>query len=213
MITVNATQNFEARVEGFPTGLVGSVGVRILDNIGGIAVGRTTSGIIEDPIGSGSYVTTLLAPAVAGQYTVFWDRSVTPTPSTTAAEDLIVVGTVREHVVESLPGKAPAGMIPHLDLPFRYSFSGKPSMVEQDSYEDIDNCIEAILRTQPGQRLEITDFGVPDLTFSMAPIKESDLIGRFLTYEPRASVSLEQIIDRYDALHTTINTNVSRAKG
>lgn len=80
---------FEARVNGFASGLTGTVGVQIRDNIGGVSVARTTSGIAEDPAGSGSYVATLTAPADAGQYTVFWDGGVV-SPSTTASEELVV---------------------------------------------------------------------------------------------------------------------------
>lgn len=84
--------SFEATVQGFTSGLVGAIGVRILDNVGGTTSARTTAGIIEFPAGSGHYAATLTAPDVAGSYTVFWDTGVV-SPSTTAAEDLTVTTT------------------------------------------------------------------------------------------------------------------------
>jgi hypothetical protein len=65
--------SFEAAVSGFPTGGVGSVGVRIGNGVGGTVTARTTAGVVEFPAGSGIYLATLTAPATAGQYVVVWD--------------------------------------------------------------------------------------------------------------------------------------------
>lgn len=89
-----ANTQFEARVVGFPTGLVGTVGVAIRDNIGGVTLPRTTVGMIEDPAGSGSYVKILVTPLNAGDYSIAWDTGAVPlTPSDIAFEDLTVTGT------------------------------------------------------------------------------------------------------------------------
>lgn len=92
MIYARPSETFEARCEGFPTGLAGAIGVRLLDNTGSTSIARTTTGISESPASSGSYVVTLTAPADAGQYSVFWDTG-TVSPTTTAAEDLTVTAT------------------------------------------------------------------------------------------------------------------------
>lgn len=84
-----ASTEFETRVQGFPTGLAGTVGVQIRDNAGGTTVARTTAGVLEDPAGSGSYVATLVAPADAGDYTILWDTGVI-SPSTVATDPLTV---------------------------------------------------------------------------------------------------------------------------
>jgi len=65
--------SFETAVSGFPSGGVGSVGVRIGDGIGGTVTARATAGIVEFPAGSGIYLATLTAPTTAGQYVVVWD--------------------------------------------------------------------------------------------------------------------------------------------
>lgn len=89
MITAFIGSQFEATVQGFGTGLVGIVGVRIIDNQGQTTIGRSASGIIEYPAGSGFYQATLTAPTISGQYSVFWDDGATG-PEHVASEDLYV---------------------------------------------------------------------------------------------------------------------------
>lgn len=86
-------QPFKATVQGFATGLTGTVGVRILDDAGGTALARTTAGIVETPAGSGFYAASLTAPTTAGTYSVFWDTGVV-SPTTTAGEELIVTSSL-----------------------------------------------------------------------------------------------------------------------
>jgi hypothetical protein len=83
---------FEATAQGFDTGLVGTLGVRILDNVGGTTMPRTTAGISELVPGSGLYAVTLIAPQVIGEYTVAWDDG-QPGPEHSAAESLTVQST------------------------------------------------------------------------------------------------------------------------
>ena len=93
MISAAQATPFGARVVGFPTGLVGTVGVRILDNVGGTTLARATAGITESPAGSGSYIVALTAPGTAGEYAVFWDTGAVG-PSTTASSPLFVAASV-----------------------------------------------------------------------------------------------------------------------
>lgn len=88
MIQAAPSTTVEATVSGAPTGLVGTIGVRIMDGQGGTSVARTTSGIVESPGGSGIYTATLTAPTQAGQYVVAWDTG--GGSPTWAAEDLLV---------------------------------------------------------------------------------------------------------------------------
>lgn len=82
-----AGTTFEASTPPLTTGLVGTIGVRIMDGQGGTTTARSTAGIVETPAASGIYAATLTAPA-AGDYLVVWDTGgVTPTFGT---EDLVV---------------------------------------------------------------------------------------------------------------------------
>lgn len=92
MINASPAATFEATLTGAPTGLTGTMGVRILDNAGATTTGRVTAGIAEYPAGSGFYTVTLTAPSTAGQYTVFWDEG-SVGPTTTHSEALTVTYT------------------------------------------------------------------------------------------------------------------------
>jgi hypothetical protein len=88
VIYANPSTSTEVSATGFATGLVGTIGVRVLDGQGGVTLARRTTGIIEDPAGSGIYVATFTSPSVTGRFTVVWDSG-GASPSW-AAEDLTV---------------------------------------------------------------------------------------------------------------------------
>lgn len=100
MIYAQPEASFEATLAGAPTGLTGTLGVRLLDNGGGTTLARQTSGVAEFPAGSGFYAVTLTAPSEPGQYSVFWDNG-SVGPTTTSAEDLVVSRTLAP---PSVPG-------------------------------------------------------------------------------------------------------------
>jgi hypothetical protein len=117
---------FEATVTGFVSGLVGTLGVRVLDNVGGTTIPRTTSGIIELAPGSGSYAATLNAPAVPGDYTILWDDTQTG-PQHNAAEDLIVVTTTTVQVGTGTAGMTFGQILDDvLDNPLRFEADLRP---------------------------------------------------------------------------------------
>ena len=53
---------------------------------------------------------------------------------------------------------------PHFSFPLRASGSTF-AQVEQDSTEEIHDCVEASLRTFEGTRVEAPEYGIPDATF------------------------------------------------
>lgn len=74
MIYSRAGQTFEATTQGAPTGLEGTIGVRILDTPANTEVlARTTAGISEAVDGSGIYSVSLTTPDDVGAYSVIWD--------------------------------------------------------------------------------------------------------------------------------------------
>lgn len=98
MIVTAPSVSVEAVAEGFATGLVGTIGVRVLDGQGGTTLARTTSGILETPAASGIYTATFTAPATAGQYVVVWDDGVQ-----FASEQLQVTATAFSPTIPSTP--------------------------------------------------------------------------------------------------------------
>lgn len=84
---------YEAVVDWGTTGLTGTLGLTVIDNIGGATVARLTTSITEIPTGSGIYVRVgNVAPTTAGQYTLFWDDGAT-TPGHVATEELDVTSS------------------------------------------------------------------------------------------------------------------------
>lgn len=72
-ITTRPGATLETSTPPLDAGLVGTIGVRIMDGQGATTTTRTTAGIVETPGGSGIYVATLVAPAGAGDYVLVWD--------------------------------------------------------------------------------------------------------------------------------------------
>lgn len=114
MIYATPGSSIEATLSGAPTGLTGTLGVRILDNTGGTTLARQTSGISEFPAGSGFYSVTLGAPATAGQYTVMWDTG-SVTPSTTFTDDLVVAALPFGSGTSSIKGTVARSAIPYVN--------------------------------------------------------------------------------------------------
>jgi phage baseplate assembly protein W len=78
---------------------------------------------------------------------------------------------------------------PHFKWPFQI-VNGVVPTVAQDSVEEIDQCVEAVLNTPVGSRIDAPTYGVPDETFSQLSVDESaavylEAIG---AAEPRALV-------------------------
>lgn len=94
---VAANASFEATYESALTGLVGTVEVAIIDNVGNVVSGPTTVGISEETIDgspTGIYTALLTAPADVGQYTIVWSNDGTYAPDTVTVEnfDVVAVG-------------------------------------------------------------------------------------------------------------------------
>lgn len=104
-----------------------------------------------------------------------------------------------------------SNLVPHFDLPFRLVTSEGiqvPATVEQDSLEDVVNCVEAAMRTDKGSRSDLTTFGVSDPTFQVLPIDTTQVIAEIEAHEERATMVLTQEPDRIDSLVSTITADV-----
>ena len=56
---------------------------------------------------------------------------------------------------------------PHFSLPFRFGgIRGCAFVNEEDSAEDISDCVKGIIAYPVGTRDDLPDFGIPDLVFS-----------------------------------------------
>ena len=105
---------------------------------------------------------------------------------------------------------------PHFDFPFHFhSHQGilTTAEVEQDSIDDISNCINVICLTPLGWFAEAPNFGLPDLTFNQQPLDANELSGVIVEQEPRSILVIEEAPDRYDELIARVKIQVARRGG
>jgi len=98
--------------------------------------------------------------------------------------------------------------VPHFDLPFRLSKTGA-NVVEQDSIDDVANCVTAIVSTHVGWREEVPTFGVPDYALMIQPLGAPDIDNLVSEQEPRATLTITEHPDQVDPLIDRINIGVS----
>lgn len=110
-LTVQINTAFAGDCEFGPafTGLTGTVGVAIHDSSNNVILARTTSGITEDPTGSGAYNSLFSAIATTGYYRIIWDTG--GSNPVYAIEDLVIAGTTPEGVVVTGSARSSMGQL------------------------------------------------------------------------------------------------------
>jgi len=86
---------------------------------------------------------------------------------------------------------------------------GGVAQTEQDSFEDIANCVEAICRTPYGFRLDNPDFGFPSIELLSQPVLSEDVIETVQNQEPRASILMTEAPGLLDQLIDNITVEIS----
>lgn len=98
--------------------------------------------------------------------------------------------------------------VPHFSLPLRYA-NGSAQVNEQDSIDDIVDCVYAVCVTNPGDRDELPDFGLLDMTFDQEPLPTTAAITQITQWEPRASIVIDAAPTRFDEALVNANVNVA----
>lgn len=81
---------------------------------------------------------------------------------------------------------------PHFKFPFQFTTAGdRIQYVEQDSDDEIIDCIEVLLSTEQGERIELPDYGIADQTFRENGVDTGHIMAQIRKYEERADVTLE----------------------
>jgi phage baseplate assembly protein W len=92
---------------------------------------------------------------------------------------------------------------PHFRLPFMLPTDGNRTAApetEQGSADELFDCVQAIIRTAQGARIENPDFGITPQVFRQGDINLVQLQAEVLEWEPRANVVFESRIDEIDEL-------------
>lgn len=79
--------------------------------------------------------------------------------------------------------------VPHLTWPLRMA-GPRLAAVEQDSIEDVRQCVHVLLRTPPGARPLAPEVGIDDPTFGV--VDPGEITGYLADHEPRAVVSVTE---------------------
>lgn len=82
---------------------------------------------------------------------------------------------------------------PHLKLPFRIT-GNKAEVVEQDTAEEIAQCVEVVLSYPVGLRIDLPDFGINDQTFREQGPDVDEIRTAILRWEPRADATVDPIL-------------------
>lgn len=81
--------------------------------------------------------------------------------------------------------------IPHLKLPMKL-FGGKFTTVEQDTTDEIMQCVRAVIGTVRGQRTNLPDFGLDiDIVFLLKDMDITRIEAAIEEWEPRAKATVE----------------------
>jgi len=101
--------------------------------------------------------------------------------------------------------------LPHLALPFRF-VNGAAATVEQDTPDEIAQCVEVLLRTVTGQRIEVPGFGIADPLFTQESSRSTpNVLAQIKTWEPRARSAVSDRVESRDELVRNIKVTLEVA--
>ncbi len=86
-------------------------------------------------------------------------------------------------------------VIPHFAFPVRYDSAGRIVTVEQNSLDDVVNCVNVAVRTDRGTRAWVPEFGITDPTFQMTPVDIRTMETEIQSSEPRAILDMRQMTE------------------
>lgn len=98
--------------------------------------------------------------------------------------------------------------IPHFALPFTLGDDGHALTNEQDGLDDVAECVEACLRTRPGQRDELPAYGTNEAVFHLLPLSTERIAAAVSIWEPRARVLVTDAPDALDETVRRVRVNV-----
>jgi len=92
-------------------------------------------------------------------------------------------------------------VVPKFKVPLELSGSSF-AVIEQDSTREVEQCIEAIVRTPIGDYLDNPELGVPDFAFR-SDGSDDLLLDAISDWEPRATTTVtaeevDELLDRQD---------------
>lgn len=90
-------------------------------------------------------------------------------------------------------------MIPHFRWPLSLGADGTFATVEQDTLDDVGQCVAVLVLTRRGERVELPEYGIPAPLFDVGRIDQS-IAPAIERWERRANVETDEAIDELDEL-------------
>jgi phage baseplate assembly protein W len=105
-------------------------------------------------------------------------------------------------------------IVPHLAIPLRMKTDNKGFTVnEQDSLEDVLDCVETLVRYPRGLRIDRPEFGTPDQVFHERGASAIEIKGAINEQEPRADILVDAEQDELDQLISRVRISVAGEGG
>lgn len=100
--------------------------------------------------------------------------------------------------------------VPHFSFPFRLAGS-RIALTDQGSDDEILDCVEVLLSTEPGERIDLPDYGLEDQAFLEGGASRSQIDSTIRAWEPRAAFDIDPV-DMEDRIDN-VRVNLRRARG
>jgi hypothetical protein len=103
-------------------------------------------------------------------------------------------------------------LTPHISIPFTMIAwgAGGVDVNEQDSLDDVYDCVQAVIRCPEGYRPELMAFGITDQTFSQSEIDLGEIADKVRVWEPRSDVLYSQSLSGITLLDDLVKARVAR---
>lgn len=89
--------------------------------------------------------------------------------------------------------------VPHFSFPLRLAADGGLATVEQDTIDDVAQCVRVLVDTAVGERVELPAYGIEDPSFTEG-IDRDEIRRAVDEWEPRAALMIESEPDQYDEM-------------
>lgn len=99
-------------------------------------------------------------------------------------------------------------MVPHFLFPFQLNGDAF-AVVEQDTPQEVQQCVEILLLTPVDSRLVLPDYGTPETLYTQLPVNVPAILAKLNNWEPRAAVALSQTLDTINEMVTYLRVNVT----
>jgi hypothetical protein len=103
-------------------------------------------------------------------------------------------------------------LTPHIAIPFTMLAwgVGGVDVNEQDTLDDVYDCVQAVIRCPEGYRPELMAFGISDQTFSQNEIDLGEIDDKVRVWEPRSDVLYSQSLSGITLLDDLVKVRVAR---